>query len=266
MLIFFETAKHFRNWLKPISHRISYETDGCVCAYAVCVNVLLSVKAKEVDSSATFPGQDQPTIVQMKKMWFRLRFFTVLLCTVEPPTQTRQPTDGTSTRRKPKACSWFSLFFLWKFTKTFRRHFVYFSFCCWDRRGQQQQQGKWKQDKSFSWLPFGRPLSLRFLLSSIHLLLLSLFLFILSLSLAISFKWCQSFFTCYAQVWGDYPALYLSSLSFCVHEFIIAILFNRQIGSDFEFIIVGGHSLLVPHYVIPLSQSAVWRVKESEYE
>lgn len=59
-------------------------------------------------------------------------------------------------------------------------------------------------------------------------------LFILSLLLAISFKWCQSFFTCFAQVRWDYPAL-------CVCKFIIVISFNRQIGSDFEFITVGGH-------------------------
>lgn len=44
------------------------------------------------------------------------------------------------THRRPKACLCVSVF-LWKFTKTFRRHFVYFSCCCyWGSRKRETRQ------------------------------------------------------------------------------------------------------------------------------
>lgn len=160
----------------------------------------------------------------------------------------RQPHNPPSPPPKSlKACLCFSLcvcvcvfvvvFFLWKFPKTFRRHFVYFtsrrfsavSLClCGTNRGEEERERKpstEKRDKSLSWIPFGLPPSLRFLLSGFHSQLMFFacswpascccccscccicLLFILSLLLAISFKWCQSFFTCFAQVRWAYPAL-----------------------------------------------------------
>lgn len=207
----------------------------CVCVRVCeCIKVSLSFKAKQVESvsgavTASNQSRDQPTIVEMKKMWFRLRFFTVF----------RSPTTQSSTVAPPKslkACLCFAVcvaFFLWKFPETFRRHFVYFTsrrfsafHCVWD---EPKRWGKGNQA-----LRTGIKVCLEYhlvcllhcgscFLASIRswcsLLVVGLvvvvvaacycicLLFILSLLLAISFKWCQSFFTCFAQVRWDYQAL-----------------------------------------------------------
>lgn len=238
----------------------------CVCA---CVKVSLSFKAKQVESvsgavRASNQSRDQPTIVEMKKMWFRLRFFTVFRspatqCSHHPP----------SPNPSKLVCAFVVVFFLWKFPKTFRRHFVYFtsrrfsavSLCvCGTNRGVEERERQ--RDKSLSWIAFGLPPSLRFLLSGFHSQLMffacswSAFrccccccciclLFILSLLLAISFKWCQSFFTCFAQVRWAYPS------SVCVQ--IYDSHFIQSTNRKWFWIHYSGWTPALPCPALPLS-------------
>lgn len=162
----------------------------------------------------------------------------------------RQPHNPPSPPPKsPKACLCFSLcvcLLLFSFYGNSQKLFVGILFISlldvsqqfpsvYVGRTEERRKGKGKpsterRDKSLSWIPFGLPPSLRFLLSGFHSQLMFFacswsascccccccscccicLLFILSLLLAISFKWCQSFFTCFAQVRWAYPALCLS--------------------------------------------------------
>lgn len=116
--------------------------------------------------------EDPPTIAETEKMWFRLRFFSVPFY-VSPPANPQ------------KTCFLRCLFGLscfCVFMETERKLFVGISLI-WvgkiDKEGYKFQC----LPRLFFFFQCFRPSFL-------------LLLFFLSLSLAISFKWCQSFFTC----------------------------------------------------------------------
>jgi len=92
-----KTRVPFSRWTwdsgtQPVSSSARFWLGNLYLYVCVCLvsrpKVSLSVKAKQVDSvsdSDTTSDQDLPTILEMKKMWFRLRFFTVFLPVLRLP-------------------------------------------------------------------------------------------------------------------------------------------------------------------------------------
>lgn len=139
--------------MKPISHRI--HMPKCLC---VCVSVRICVRKfcwqSKLKNLQPRPAPNRPNEENVVSV-------TVFHCFASlSPTTQRNHRKTQSLFVCMNVCVRVTVsvsIFLWKFTKTFRRHFVYFS-CA--------EQGSWNKDKSF-----GRPPSMRFLLRGIRLLM-----------------------------------------------------------------------------------------------
>lgn len=135
VLIFFETAKHFRNWVKPISHRIHMATEHvrvCVCVCGQSFPVIQSKTSGvsfgrgyslKPERRPTHNRRNEENVVSVTVFHcFPLAIHTILNCSA-PLLRLPSPKMPQSLFELPCVyvcvCLLLLFFFLWKFPKNF---------------------------------------------------------------------------------------------------------------------------------------------------